>query len=98
MELSQFYDPEHWLIVVVTVAHVFFNPIFWNITARLEHRTHFLTKMFGDKYKACYALAVLIFSIGLTRDFMCVLLQSCFRFLKSFILLFKLHPMRYHAA
>uniref|UniRef100_A0A8C5WDK9 Phosphatidylethanolamine N-methyltransferase n=1 Tax=Leptobrachium leishanense TaxID=445787 RepID=A0A8C5WDK9_9ANUR len=41
---------------------IIFNPLFWNVVARWEYRTHALTKMFGSPYLACYCLgAVLIF-------------------------------------
>lgn len=33
-----------------------------------EHSTRFLTKAFGSPYRGCYALAVVIFSIGIVRD------------------------------
>ncbi|KAK9234079.1 phospholipid methyltransferase-domain-containing protein [Lipomyces kononenkoae] len=46
-----------------------FNPIFWNIVARLEYTTHFLTKLaLGKPRCGCYTLAVIIFSLGIVRD------------------------------
>lgn len=47
---------------------ILFNPIFWNIVARLEHKTHFLTKIAGGPYRGCYILAATIFSLGIFRD------------------------------
>lgn len=47
---------------------VAFNPIFWNIVARLEYRTHVLTKLAGSPKKGCYLLAFTIFSLGIARD------------------------------
>ena len=48
---------------------VAFNPIYWNIIAQAEYRTHFLTKLFqGNRYYGCYFLAVTIFSLGIVRD------------------------------
>lgn len=47
---------------------ILFNPIFWNIVARLEHKTHFLTKIAGGPYRGCYILAATIFSLGIYRD------------------------------
>lgn len=47
---------------------VAFNPIFWNIAARLEYKTHLLTKIAGSPYRGCYALAATIFSLGIYRD------------------------------
>ncbi|KIV88248.1 hypothetical protein, variant [Exophiala mesophila] len=52
----------------VAAASIAFNPIFWNIVARLEYKTHVLTKIFRSPYYGCYALAVTIFSIGIIRD------------------------------
>ncbi|CAK7893475.1 phosphatidyl-N-methylethanolamine N-methyltransferase [[Candida] anglica] len=50
---------------IYTIA---FNPIFWNITARLEYNTHFLTKICGGARNGCYLLALTIFSLGIYRD------------------------------
>ncbi|KAL4785092.1 phospholipid methyltransferase-domain-containing protein [Aspergillus varians] len=47
---------------------VAFNPIFWNIVARAEYRSHYLTRIFGSPYYGCYFLAVTIFSLGILRD------------------------------
>lgn len=47
---------------------ILFNPIFWNIVARLEHKTHFLTKLAGGAYRGCYILAATIFLLGIFRD------------------------------
>ncbi|KAI5284375.1 Phosphatidyl-N-methylethanolamine N-methyltransferase [Ascosphaera acerosa] len=45
-----------------------FNPVFWNIVARGEHHTRFLTRLFGGARNGCYALAAVIFALGLARD------------------------------
>lgn len=50
------------------IASIAFNPIFWNIVARLEHKTQFLTKIAGGAYRGCYLLAFTIFSLGIYRD------------------------------
>lgn len=50
------------------IGAVAFNPIFWNIVARLEYNTHLLTKVAGSPYRGCYALAATIFSLGIYRD------------------------------
>eukprot|EP01135_Chromosphaera_perkinsii_P004566 Nk52_evm36s288 gene=Nk52_evmTU36s288 len=49
-------------------ACIVFNPLAWNIVARKEHRTRFLTNAFGSPYRACYVLAFSIFTMGLVRD------------------------------
>lgn len=50
------------------VATIAFNPIFWNIVARLEYKTHILTKVTGGARNGCYLLALTIFSLGIYRD------------------------------
>ncbi|RCK64735.1 Phosphatidyl-N-methylethanolamine N-methyltransferase [Candida viswanathii] len=50
------------------IACISFNPIFWNIVARLEYNTHFLTKLAGSAKTGCYILAATIFSLGIYRD------------------------------
>ncbi|CCD22547.1 bifunctional phosphatidyl-N-methylethanolamine N-methyltransferase/phosphatidyl-N-dimethylethanolamine N-methyltransferase NDAI_0A03900 [Naumovozyma dairenensis CBS 421] len=53
----------------LTLFFIAFNPLFWNIVARLEHSTHFLTKIAGNNAKrGCYLLAIIIFSLGIKRD------------------------------
>ncbi|PIA12852.1 phospholipid methyltransferase [Coemansia reversa NRRL 1564] len=55
----------------VSLASITFNPLFWNLAARREYHTHWITKIFnGDKYKGCYAIAITIFTLGLVRDFL----------------------------
>ncbi|KAM9926171.1 hypothetical protein OXX59_003401 [Metschnikowia pulcherrima] len=50
------------------LATILFNPVFWNIVARLQHKTHFLSKAVGGAYNGCYLLAFTIFSLGIYRD------------------------------
>ncbi|CAF9909887.1 Phosphatidyl-N-methylethanolamine N-methyltransferase [Imshaugia aleurites] len=46
-----------------------FNPTFWNIVARQEYHNKTLTRLFnGNSLRACYALAITIFGLGLFRD------------------------------
>ncbi|KAK9450832.1 phospholipid methyltransferase-domain-containing protein [Limtongia smithiae] len=55
--------------LLLSAASIVFNPTFWNIAARLEYKTHILTKCaFGNPRWGCYALAVTIFSLGIIRD------------------------------
>lgn len=35
---------------------------------KTEYKTHFMTKAFGSPYYGCYALAVIIFVLGIIRD------------------------------
>lgn len=50
------------------LATIVFNPVFWNIVARLQHKTHFLSAITGGAYNGCYLLAATIFSLGIYRD------------------------------
>lgn len=61
-------DPLVWL----AAAHITFNPMFWNISARLEYKTKFLSKVFGSAKVGCYVLAAITFLIGLTRNFVVI--------------------------
>ncbi|GMM32940.1 bifunctional phosphatidyl-N-methylethanolamine N-methyltransferase/phosphatidyl-N-dimethylethanolamine N-methyltransferase [Saccharomycopsis crataegensis] len=58
-------DPSY----IFSLCFIAFNPIFWNIVARAEYNTHFLTKLFGSARRGCYFLAFTIFSLGIARDF-----------------------------
>lgn len=53
----------------IALGLIAFNPIFWNVVARLEHSTHFLTKITGSAKRGCYLLAATIFSLGIVRDY-----------------------------
>ncbi|KAL9624826.1 MAG: hypothetical protein Q9160_000872 [Pyrenula sp. 1 TL-2023] len=54
--------------LLISAASILFNPLFWNIVARQEYHTHFMTKAFGSPYRGCYALAIAIFTLGIVRD------------------------------
>ncbi|CCC11150.1 hypothetical protein SMACR_03850 [Sordaria macrospora] len=57
--------------LALSAAAIAFNPTFWNIVARREYRTKFLTRAFGGNAQvACYFLAATIFGLGLVRDFL----------------------------
>ncbi|KAF9901563.1 Phosphatidyl-N-methylethanolamine N-methyltransferase [Linnemannia zychae] len=59
-----FSNPWFW----VSVASISFNPLFWNIVARREYRTKFITRFFkGNSYYGCYALAAVIQTLGAIR-------------------------------
>jgi hypothetical protein len=65
MAFNVIWTEYHFLLALASIC---FNPIFWNVVARLEYKTHFLTKLWGSPYRGCYFLAVVIFSLGLIRD------------------------------
>lgn len=54
--------------LMTAACAIAFNPIYWNIVAQAEYRTHFLTKIFRNPYYGCYFLAFTIFSLGIFRD------------------------------
>lgn len=52
----------------VAVVAIIFNPFFWNVVARWEHRTRGLTRLFGSPYTACYFLGFLILLLNVYRS------------------------------
>lgn len=52
----------------IAMYFIIFNPTFWNIVARLQYHTHFLSKITGGARSGCYTLAGMIFFLGLGRD------------------------------
>ncbi|XP_061611637.1 phosphatidylethanolamine N-methyltransferase isoform X2 [Phyllopteryx taeniolatus] len=52
----------------IAVLAIIFNPLFWNLVARWEHRTQKLSKMFGSPYLACYFLGFVIILLNVYRS------------------------------
>lgn len=52
----------------VAVAAIIFNPLFWNLVARWEHRTRRLSTLFGSPYVACYFLGFVILLLNVCRS------------------------------
>ncbi|XP_060116919.1 phosphatidylethanolamine N-methyltransferase isoform X2 [Heteronotia binoei] len=52
----------------VTVFFIAFNPLFWNLVARWEHKTRALTRTFRSPYTACYSLAAVILLLNVLRS------------------------------
>jgi len=52
----------------VAVIAILFNPFFWNVVARWEHRTRGLTRLFGGPYLGCYCLGTLIVLLNVYRS------------------------------
>ncbi|QIX02017.1 hypothetical protein AMS68_007534 [Peltaster fructicola] len=53
----------------IAAGAIVFNPTFWNLAARSEYHNKTLTKLAGgNRLYGCYALAVIIFTIGIVRD------------------------------
>jgi methylene-fatty-acyl-phospholipid synthase len=42
----------------------------WNVTSRIQYKTKFFSNLFGDKKRAVYIHSIIIFSFGLSRDFL----------------------------
>ncbi|XP_012603386.2 phosphatidylethanolamine N-methyltransferase isoform X3 [Microcebus murinus] len=53
---------------VAAVLAIAFNPLYWNVVARWEHRTRKLSRAFGSPHLACYALGGSILLLNLLRS------------------------------
>ncbi|KAM6184745.1 phosphatidylethanolamine N-methyltransferase [Rhynchocyon petersi] len=53
---------------VAAALIITFNPLFWNVVARWEQKTHRLSKAFGSPYLACYSLGGAILLLNLVRS------------------------------
>lgn len=62
--LVDFTDPTF----CVAVAAIIFNPLFWNLVARWEHRTRRLSALCGSPYVACYSLGFVILLLNVCRS------------------------------
>ncbi|KAK3824403.1 MAG: phospholipid methyltransferase-domain-containing protein [Linnemannia elongata] len=52
----------------ISVFSIAYNPFFWNVVARREYQTKFITKFFNNNsYYGCYALAAVIQTLGAIR-------------------------------
>lgn len=69
---------QEWLLVDVLHPHfllslgfIILNPFLWNLLGRLEYHHQLISKgLFGgNRVRACHAFAVLIFCLGLVRDY-----------------------------
>lgn len=52
----------------IAVIAIIFNPLFWNVVARWEHRTRTLSKLFGSPSLACYCLGFIIILLNVSRS------------------------------
>lgn len=66
-DLMRHVDPTEPRFLVAVIA-IIFNPFFWNVVARWEHRTRGLTRLFGGPYVACYCLGILILLLNVYRS------------------------------
>ncbi|XP_058415500.1 phosphatidylethanolamine N-methyltransferase isoform X2 [Diceros bicornis minor] len=53
---------------VAAVLAITFNPLFWNVVARWEQKTHKLSKAFRSPYLACYFLGCVILLLNFLRS------------------------------
>eukprot|EP00689_Sawyeria_marylandensis_P001720 EC822294.1.p1 GENE.EC822294.1~~EC822294.1.p1 ORF type:complete len:201 (+),score=76.95 EC822294.1:1-603(+) len=58
---------DKWLYLAV--ISIIFSPLTWSVFQRIEYNTKFLTKFFGNKYKACYAFAFWVWCWSMFRDY-----------------------------
>ncbi|KAM6898561.1 phosphatidylethanolamine N-methyltransferase isoform 1-T1 [Lycodopsis pacificus] len=61
---TNFHDSSFYVAVVTII----FNPFFWNVVARWEHRTRTLSRLFGSPYLACYCLGFVIVLLNVYRS------------------------------
>uniref|UniRef100_A0A3Q2QUX4 Phosphatidylethanolamine N-methyltransferase n=1 Tax=Fundulus heteroclitus TaxID=8078 RepID=A0A3Q2QUX4_FUNHE len=52
----------------IAVIAIIFNPLFWNVVARWEHRTRGLSRCFGSPYLACCSLGLVIILLNVLRS------------------------------
>lgn len=52
----------------IAVIAIIFNPLFWNVVARREHRTRALSRLFGSPYLGCYCLGFIIILLNVYRS------------------------------
>lgn len=64
LELIDFHEPSF----CVAVVAIIFNPLFWNVVARWEHRTRRLSALFGSPYVACYCMGLVILLLNVCRS------------------------------
>ncbi|XP_042293851.1 phosphatidylethanolamine N-methyltransferase isoform X4 [Sceloporus undulatus] len=53
---------------VTAVLCIAFNPLFWNLMGRWEHKTRSLTRIFRSPYVACYCLGATILFLNFLRS------------------------------
>ncbi|NWY45552.1 PEMT methyltransferase, partial [Sylvia atricapilla] len=53
---------------IVAVLSIAFNPLFWNVVARWEHKTGALSRVFGSRHAACYCLGAAILVLNCVRS------------------------------
>ncbi|MEE6508261.1 hypothetical protein FKM82_020005, partial [Ascaphus truei] len=52
----------------VALLCVVFNPLFWNVVARWEHRTRSLSRFLGSPYTGCYSLGAVLIFLAMLRS------------------------------
>ncbi|XP_037611269.1 phosphatidylethanolamine N-methyltransferase [Sebastes umbrosus] len=52
----------------IAVIAIVFNPLFWNVVARWEHRTRTLSGLFGSPYMGCYCMGFAIVLLNVYRS------------------------------
>ncbi|NWU98825.1 PEMT methyltransferase, partial [Upupa epops] len=55
-------------VFIAAVLSIAFNPLFWNVVARWEHKTRALSRTFGSPRVACYCLGILILLLNVVRS------------------------------
>ncbi|NXH48589.1 PEMT methyltransferase, partial [Dicaeum eximium] len=53
---------------IVAVLSIAFNPFFWNVVARWEHKTQVFSQVLGSPHAACYCLGTVILLLNCVRS------------------------------
>uniref|UniRef100_A0A8B9E3L9 Phosphatidylethanolamine N-methyltransferase n=1 Tax=Anser cygnoides TaxID=8845 RepID=A0A8B9E3L9_ANSCY len=53
---------------IAAILSIAFNPFFWNVVARWEHKTRALSRVCGSPHTACYCLGTVILMLNCVRS------------------------------
>jgi hypothetical protein len=62
---------------LISIASMILVPVYWNLIARTEHKTRWLSSLCRSPYIGCYLLAFTIFLFSGIRDFLYALFSVC---------------------
>ena len=65
-QMINFKNPFLWF----SAMHILFNVLYWNVTSTIQYKTKIFSKLFGNKKTAVYIHTVIVFSFGLSRDYL----------------------------
>ncbi|CAH1800184.1 unnamed protein product [Owenia fusiformis] len=65
--LHDLIDLDDWNLWM-TIVCMALSPTWWFVSARFEYHTRYITKLFGNKYTACYVTGVITLALDCIRD------------------------------